>query len=305
MMRYILTILCILLTVRINGQFFSSSDQYEFNTLAINPAYAGCQDALSATLLYHNQWLGFKDAPKSANLALHAPLKNDRIGLGLLIGNYSCGIYNETNLIGNYAYRRELFNGKIALGLGFGVIIRKISWNDLDAVDAGDILLINNPESAILPNFSLGSYYYTDRYYIGISVPLFLSNELNENTGHYTVKNRFADYNYFVTGGYSFNLGQSYHLLSSLVLKFHAGNAVQIDYTMQFNVKDRIWLGMGYRNKNTVIGLLQCQLNHQLRIAYSYNYDLSPLGKYKSGSHEIVLNYVLRFARQVAGARQF
>ena len=93
MNRFILGILVVLFPLRLLGQMFPLSDHYLFNILAINPAFVGCHDALSATISYRNQWVGFKQAPKSQVLSLHTPVDNDRIGLGLLIENNSIGIY--------------------------------------------------------------------------------------------------------------------------------------------------------------------------------------------------------------------
>jgi type IX secretion system PorP/SprF family membrane protein len=260
---------------------------------------------LSATISYRNQWVGFKDAPKSHMLSVHAPLANDRIGLGLLIEKNTIGIYKETSFIGNYAYRMELFNGKLALGLGFGVTVYKMAWNELEATDADDIQLMNNPKSAILPAFSMGTYYYAKKYFIGISLPLFLSHEVDQNTGKYKIKNNFSEYNYFLTGGYEVGISPQIKLLPSLLIKYHPNHVMQIDYNAQINLKDKIWIGVGYRNSNMMIGMLRCQLNYQLNMAYSYDVDLGSTGKYKNGSHEIVLNYVFSYARKVMGPRQF
>jgi len=305
MNRFILSILALSFSWQLLGQMFPLSDHYGFNALVINPAFAGCHDALSATLSYRNQWVGFQDAPKSMALSVHAPVENDRMGLGLLIENNSIGIYKETSFMGNYAYRMELFDGKIALGLGFGATVYNIAWNDLEAADADDMQLMNNPTSAVLPAFSLGTYYYSKKYFIGISLPLFFSYELNQSTGTYKIKNDFSEYNYFVTGGYEVGISPRIKLLPSLLIKYHPDHVVQIDYNALINLKDRIWIGMGYRNSDMLIGMLQCQLNDQLRMAYSYDFELGSMGKYKNGSHEIVLNYVFSYARKVMGPRQF
>jgi len=284
---------------------FPLSDHYLYNGLSINPAFAGCHDALSTTISYRNQWVGFKAAPKSQILSVHSPFYNDRIGLGLLVEKNSIGIFKETSFIGNYAYRMELHDGKLALGLGFGVTVYNVAWNELEATDADDILLMNNPTSAVLPAFSLGTYYYTKKYYIGISMPLFLSYELDKSTGNYKISNNFSGCNYFLTGGYEVNISSLVKLLPSLLLKYHPGNVIQIDYNAQINFKDRIWLGIGYRNRDMLVGMFQCQLNYQLRMAYSYDFDLGSIGRYTNGSHEIVLSYVFRYARKVMGPRQY
>jgi type IX secretion system PorP/SprF family membrane protein len=284
---------------------FPLSDHYAFNALVINPAFAGCNDALSATISYRNQWVGFEDAPKSYMLSLHTPLHQDRIGLGLLIENNSIGIFKETSFIGNYAYRMELRDGKLALGLGFGVTVYDIAWNELVATDPDDVQLMNNSTSAVLPTFSLGTYYYTKKYFIGISMPMFLSHELDKSTGKYKIGNNFLGCNYFFTGGYNFTLSPKIKILPSLLIKYHPDNAIQIDYNAQINLKDRIWIGASYRNRNVLVGMLQCQLTYQLRMAYSYDFTMGSIGKYVNGSHEIVLNYIFRYARKVTGPRQY
>jgi len=305
MNRIILSILLVLIPVHLMGQMFPLSDHYVVNALAINPAFAGCQDALSLTASYRNQWVGFNDAPKSYILSVHTPVFNDRVGLGLLIENNSIGIFKETSFLGNYAYRMELQEGKLALGLGFGVTIYNTAWNKLVAADANDIQLMTSPTSAVLPNFSLGAYYYTKKYYIGVSMPLFLSYEMDKNTGKYKIGNNFSGSNYFFTTGYEVGISPQVKFLPSLLIKYHPDNAVQIDYNAQINLKDRIWMGIGYRNKDILVGMLQCQLNYQIRMAYSYDYDFSSIGKYLNGSHEIVLNYIFKFERKVIGPRQF
>jgi type IX secretion system PorP/SprF family membrane protein len=305
MNRFIMSILALIFPLHLLGQLFPLSDHYVYNTLVINPAFAGCHDALSATISYRDQWVGFKDAPKSYMLSIHTPIYNDRIGLGLLIDKNSIGIFKETSFIGNYAYRVELYDGKLALGLGFGVTAYNIAWNELNATDADDVLLINNPASAILPTFSLGAYYYTRKYFIGISLPLLLSHEIDQSTGKYKIKNNFSGYNYFFAGGYEVRINPRVKLLPSILIKYHPDNDIQIDYSTQINLNDRIWIGIGYRNKNILIGMFQCQINYQLRMAYSYDFDLGSIGRYRNGSHEIVLNYIFKYARNVIGPRQF
>lgn len=287
------------------GQMFPLSDQYLNNTLTINPAFAGCHDALSATVLYRNQWVGFKDAPKDLMLSVHSPFFNDRVGLGLLIEKSSIGIYNETSLIGNYAFRMELNNGILALGLGFGTTINNVAWNELKATDEGDVQLLNGPKSAVLPDFSMGAYYYNHKYFLGISIPRFLSHELDHYTGKYKIKTRFYDFNYFITGGYFFDLNTRIKMLPSILVKYNPGHIPQTDYNAQIILSDRIWFGIGYRNKNMLIGMFKCQLNDQLLMAYSHDFDLGPIGRYNSGSHEILLNYVFSYSRKVMGPRQF
>jgi len=287
------------------GQMFPLSDHYVYNTLAINPAFAGSEEALSATILYRNQWVGFEDAPKSQMLSVHAPVFNDRVGLGVLIENNTVGIFKETNFLGNYSYRMELRDGKLSFGLAFGATVYNNAWNELDATDPNDYQLMNNPTSAVLPAFSLGTYYYTKKYFIGFSLPLLLSHSLNQSTGKYELENNFSGYNYFLTGGYEFSISRMITFTPSMLVKYHPQNAIQIDYNILFGLKDKVWAGLSYRSKDILVAMVQCQLNYQFRISYSYDFNMGSIGKYMGGSHEIVLNYVFRYNRKVIGPREF
>ncbi len=301
---YILVILIMLLPVQLSAQLFQLSDHYNYNALVINPAFAGCHDALSATIQYRNQWVGFQDAPKSRTLSVHTPVNNDRIGLGFLVNRNAIGIFNETSFIGNYAYRRELYNGKLALGLGFGITSYHAEWDELEATDADDEQLINNTPSAVLPDFSLGVYYYTQKSFIGISLPLFLSHVPDDNTGNFKIRNNFSDYNYFVSCGHEISTSPMTKFLPSILIKYHPDHALQVDYNAQLILKDMVGIGIGYRNSDILVGIFQCQINDQLRIAYSYNYCVGSLSGYKKGSHEVELGYVFRYSRKVMSPRK-
>ena len=301
----VLIILISIFKLQLMGQMFPLSDQHLNNPLAINPAFAGCQDALSVGLLYRNQWTGFEDSPKNQVFTAHAPIRNDKIGLGFFIGESSFGITRETRIMANYAYRMELNNGKLALGLGFGATINGMAWNDLNATDVDDQRLLNNPKSSVMPDFSIGMYYYTKKYFVGVSVPMLLSRERDQNTDKYRIVNRFSNYNYFLTGGNYFTLNPQIKLLSSFLLKYNQNHSPQLDINAQMIIKERIWFGAGYRTSNTLIGMLQCQLNDQIKLAYSYDFDVSNTGRYKGNSHEVGLNYVFSYSRKVIGPRQF
>ena len=287
------------------GQMLPLSNHYLYDALSINPAFTGCNDALSATISYRNQWVGFSDAPNNQMMSLHTPFNNNRIGLGLLIENNSVGIFKETSFIGNYAYRMELHDGTLALGLGFGFVAHNIAWNELKAVDASDQQLPANSNSSILPSFSLGAFYYTEKYYIGFSMPKFLSQELDQSTGKYKNSYKLSGVNYFLSGGYELPLNYNLKLLPSMLIKYHPDNPVQVDFNAQIYFKDRIWLGAGYRSKGMIVGMFRCKLNYQISMAYSYDFDLGGLGKYRNGSHEVALTYIFRYFRKVMGPRQF
>jgi type IX secretion system PorP/SprF family membrane protein len=305
MNRTIFFLLISFLPAVIAGQSNHLSDLHSLDKLGFNPAFAGCREALSVSALYRNQWVGFNDAPKIYSFSAHSPLYNKRMGLGLLIEHNSLGIFKETNLMANYAYDIEVSGARLAFGLGFGATLYNIAWNDLVSSNGGDVLIMNEAESSVIPNFSVGTYYYARNYFIGLSIPYILSRELDDETGQYLVSFNPSGNNLFLTGGYEFHLNPQIKLSPSLLMKYQPDDAIQLDCNLQLAFKDRISSGLGYRSKNTLIGMLEVQLNPQLRMAYAYDFDLSPVGRYKGGSHEIGFNYIFSFERNVTGPRQF
>lgn len=305
MNRLSLSILTLFITLIAAGQLIPPEDHYLYDAQVINPAYAGSQDALSVTLLYRNQWTGFRDAPKDQLLSVHAPLHNDRIGLGLAAEHQSIGIFSKNIILGQYAFRIELGRGVLAMGLGFGVASFRNAWNDLEINDENDEKLINNLSSVILPAFSIGTYYYGRKYYIGISLPAYLGYHVDQYAGGKKINSDFASYNYFLTGGYRFELSRNIRFLPSFVLRYQPETNLQADLRAQLGISDRIWLGIGYRNEEMLTGLFRCRISDQLRVSYSYIYYTGGYGKYLNGTQEVMLNYVFRYERYVNSPRNF
>jgi type IX secretion system PorP/SprF family membrane protein len=305
MRLFILNIFIFIVPIFTFGQLHTLSDYYVYDALAINPAFAGSQGALSASMFYRSYLTGFEGAPKTISASVHAPLDKEKIGVGLLISNNSIGISHETSFIGNYAYRLNLGYGKLAMGLGIGLSLQKTNWDDLAAHDPNDELLADNSYTYAVPDFSAGFYYSTRNYFVGFSVPFLLNHTYNSTDDKYLTRNDFSEYNYFCNAGYNYDLSPDFTFLPSLLIKYHKGNTTQIDLNSQIIYKNRFWLGLSYRSKKTLIGMLQFQVNDQFRIAYAYDYILGRNGQYNYNSNEIMLNYLFSYKAKVADPRQF
>jgi len=144
-MRYLFVILFIILSFSKGlAQSYPLFSQYMRNGLAFNPAYAGSKETFTASLVYRQQWAGFDGAPKTQVFSAHAPLKSDKVALGLLAYNDAYGVTKNTGVFVNYAYRIHLNKGILSLGLKGGV------------------------------------YMYGEKFYTGFSVPGFLSSRAGE-----------------------------------------------------------------------------------------------------------------------------
>ena len=179
--------------------------QYWVNGLAINPAYTGSRECFSNTVLYRNQWMGFDGAPVTQTLSSHAPLKDGKNAVGLFLFHEEIGVTNNIDIYGNYAFRFKLGKGKLSLGLRAGATLFQGNYADISADPEGlttDLVLEN--ESAVLPNVGVGAYYYSDKYFIGLSVPRLLSHELSSSKKIMSISP--YNYDFLLTAGYLLKL---------------------------------------------------------------------------------------------------
>lgn len=281
---------------------FPVYSQYMLNGLALNPAYAGSRDVFNITIGYRNQWVGFDGAPVSQTLSAHAPMKNEKIALGIFFHNEQIDVRNNTSLYFNYAYRLPLGKGRLSLGLKAGGVNRNASWNKLTLHDPGDVVFSDPGSSEMLPNFGFGAYYYTNSYFLGASIPLLLSDSTRnaKAVSYHDINN----YNYLVTGGLVVGNG-GIKVKPSFLVKYHSRNPVQIDANLSFIFADLIWMGASYRLEDAVVALIKLQLSEQLRIGYTYDYSLGYLNKFNNGSHELVLIYDFRYKVNAVNPRYF
>lgn len=303
-MRRLLLHIILVIPLFADGQLYTSSDNWVHYSLAINPAYSGSANALSTSLGYRNYFSAFEGSPKTMTFTAHAPLNYEKIGVGFFIMNDQIGISNETSFTGNYAYRIDLGQGKLAFGLGFGLTYRNTAWDKLAVTDSDDELISENFSSGVLLDFSTGIYYSTSKYFFGFSMPMFLSHEFDPVKEKYVMHNKISEYNYFGNAGYLFDIDENIKFLPSLLVKRHQ-NSNQIDINTQFIFKEVIRVGVSYRSKNTIVGMVQCQVNKQLKIAYSYDFLVSKTGKYGNSCHELMLNYVFNYSAEIPDPRHF
>ena len=305
MRKYALYIIIVCISVTASAQLEPLSNMYLWNMMAINPAYAGNQEALSVTMLHRNQWTGFEGAPNTNTVSLHTPLRNDNVALGALLYHDQAGVSTSTGILGNFAYRIPLSKGKLSFGLGGGITIMKNAWNKLVAFDPDDALITNENQTYALPNFSVGAWYSTPKLFAGLSIPMFLSHDFNEGIYRYAIINDFSAYNYFMTGGYLFDLGANWKILPSALIRYNPGDNLQVDINSYIIYREKIWAGLSFRSNKSMVGLLMYHVTRQMALAYAYDFGLGSTGNYMSGSHEIMIRYNFRYLIDVISPRLF
>jgi type IX secretion system PorP/SprF family membrane protein len=287
------------------GQLVPVTDHYVLNPLTISPAYAGNRGALNIAAFYRRQWVGIEGAPETATLTLDAPLFNSKLGLGLIISNDKIGVTKETRFMSDYAYKINMGEGYLSLGLGAGLISTNTAWADLSVIDQGDENYLVSSRVFVVPDFSFGAYYSRGNFFAGLSVPRLLIYKFDFDKNKYAMKFDPAQYYYLFHTGYLFSLAPKLKFLPSTLLSFSPGEELVYDLNAHFIIADRVWLGVSYRSNLSVAGLLQVAVTNQLRIAYSYDFDFSKLGSYSNGSHEIMIRYEFRYKINVVNPLTF
>jgi type IX secretion system PorP/SprF family membrane protein len=267
------------------------TSQYLFNGLLINPAYAGSRDAMALNLTYRKQWVGFDGAPSTQILSVHTPIKRTRLAVGALLVNDKIGVSRETGVLANCAYRLPLRKGKLQFGIGAGVSILQADWTSLALQERSDVQFAADTRGALEPNFSTGLFYYTKTYFVGASVPFVMGHGLDVERNKWTLRNDKAQYQPMLTGGYVFKLNREMKLKPSTLLRYQVAGGVQTDVSANLIIRDKIWTGISYRYKDSVVGSFEVLPTPQWRLGYAYDLGLSALTPYHSGTHELMLQY--------------
>lgn len=288
----------------VKAQFDAMFTQYMFNEMFINPAYAGSKEAMNATLLNRQQWVNFPGRPVTTSFSLHGPLMSGKMGAGISVLNERIGPLNHNLFYGSYAYRLQLDQkNTLAMGLSAGGDNQVYKLNQVKV--SYEPNAVTDPQfagspSALAANFGLGLFYSNSQNgYAGFSIPRLLDNELKLNNSGSTVKvTRFklSSMTYYLTGGYLFNFNENYKLRTSAMFKIVKNAPAQMDLTGNLLINNLIWAGLSYRTKSAFALIGGLQVNKQLLVSYSYDYDFNKLRLRSLGSHEIAINYLFSFS---------
>ena len=276
--------------------------QYLYNTMTVNPAYAGTKDNWHFAGLYRAQWLDVNGAPSTINLGIHnLTHEYSNVGLGLSIIHDQVGPIKETYLDGNFSYILRLgYDGNLSFGLKGGLRMYDTQFSPGDNAEVDGIF--QNVNNKILPTVGAGLYYYTQKYYVGLSVPNFLTDiEVDEIKG--VIAERL---HYFLIAGYVFDLTDSLKFKPSALVKAVKGSPFSYDIAASFLYNDRFSAGVSYRFENSASLMLGFRVNDNLNIGYAYDLSVNDFSKYNNGSHEIFLTYdIFRPKKRIKSPRFF
>ena len=281
--------------------------QYMYNMNVINPAYAGSKENLSFGLLYRKQWVDIEDSPTTMTFSGSAPVGKN-VGLGLSVINDKIGPVEETNVYADFSYTLNLGGEhRLALGLKAGVTIHDVGlFTDIGnghVPDPGDPAFSSDINNTYF-NMGAGFFYYTQKYYLALSVPNMLkSKHLDYASG--TQKFGSEVSHYFLTGGYVFQLTDNLKMKPSFMLKSAFDVSPSVDGSLNFLFFERFEIGATYRIDDSFGGMVNYAITPSLKIGYAYDHIVSDLNVTTPASHEIMLLFDLNFPKKVSRSPRY
>jgi type IX secretion system PorP/SprF family membrane protein len=276
--------------------------QYMYNTINVNPAYAGSRGALSIFALHRTQWVGLDGAPVTNAVSLNTPLNGSNLGLGLSLINDKIGPTHENTVSADLSYTIPTSETvKLSFGIKATANLFDLDISKLDPKDAGDQSLQNFNKFS--PNIGAGVYLHSNKGYIGLSIPNFLeTNRYNDND----VAIFKEKINYYLITGYVFDLNQDIKFKPALITKMVEGAPLQIDISGNFMFSKKFVVGVAYRWSAALSAMVGFQVSDGLYIGYGYDKETTNLKNYNSGSHEIFLRYeIFRNINKITTPRFF
>ncbi len=266
--------------------------QYMYNTININPAYAGSRGAMSIFGLHRTQWVGLEGAPVTNTLSMNTPINGSKLGLGLSFVNDRIGPTTENAISVDVSYTvpaSETY--KLSFGLKGTGNFFGLNTSDLKPEQQLDDALINY--NKFTPNIGAGVYLHSDKSYIGLSVPNFIQNKKLNNSNGDNVAVLQERMNFYLIAGHVFDLSPEIKFKPAVLTKMVTGSPLQVDVSGNFMFYDKFVLGAAYRWDAAVSALAGFQITDGLYLGYGYDLETTRLRKYNSGSHEVFLRFEL------------
>lgn len=283
--------------------------QYMYNTISINPAYAGSRETLSLVGIHRSQWVGLEGGPTTQTLSIHSPLRNEKMGLGLSFIHDELGYENFSYLYADYSYTIQTgANTKLAFGIKAGFTHYRIDQELLNDPDIINDPFFNDVSNRWSPNIGAGMFWHSNKWYVGFSAPRILNTDYNKG------RNGNIDYvalervSYYLTGGYVFDLSESTKFKPAFMVKATNGAPLSYDITANFLFNEVLWLGAAYRineSAGALGGIVDFQISKQLRLGYAYEYPISDIRPYTSGTHEVLLMFEVFKSKRIKSPRYF
>lgn len=292
MKRWIFIIISIITIQFVKAQQSPMYTQYMFNAVTVNPAYAASMEEFQAALLTRVQWVSIEGAPITETVTLHGPILKEKIGVGLSLTNDEIGPIQQTGLAADFAYQIQLNKRQyLSMGIKGGLSFYQANLSELKLIEDYDPAFENDVEGKFMPTLGFGLYYYTNKFYVGFSSPNIMKNQYLDDYSVQSVSLGREERHYYLMGGYAFEINRDLVFKPSAMMKMVSGSPVSFDLNASFYLYKRLWLGATYRVGDAVCFMAEVNVGRKFMLGYAYDYTLSKLTHFNSGTHEILLSY--------------
>lgn len=271
---------------------------FVFNKLQYNPAYAGAKDALNIGVHYRHQWEGVEGAPRTLSAFAHTPIADGRSGLGFTVTSDEHGMFSTILGSIDYSYRIQ-FQNKHRLSLGLNAQIDNIGfdWSKANLIDFVDTAVPLNAKGETTVNFGLGAFYSSPEFYVGISTPSLMRNTITSDT--YQGFSAYSPFRpYYFMGGLVLKAGENVRLRPSILVSYIENAPLDIDVNLSALLVEKIWIGASYRLAESIDAFVQFPITNQIKLALGYDYPITDLNQFTTGSGEIMIEYVFEKGKE-------
>jgi type IX secretion system PorP/SprF family membrane protein len=300
--------------------------QYILNQYILNPAITGIENYTDVKLSHRQQWVGINDAPVTTYFTIHAPLdkrdyrttatsygmKGENIrgreywedyeaaiphhGIGFQLISDKTGPISQVTGAVTYAYHLGLTE-RMSLSGGVGVGISRLQLDQskldfgsqqIDPAVAGATAL-----QKMKPDVSAGLYLYSADFFAGLSAQQIVPAQYNFSDGTLQTTGNKSVPHIFFSAGYRMGVGEDFNFLPSILVTYISPVPMQVDANLKLMYQDKAWVGASFRKDDGFAAMVGLNVNNTFNIGYSYDYTTSGLRRYTSGTHEIMIGFLI------------
>ena len=273
------------------GQKEPQYTQYMYNIGSFNPAYVGTVETPEIMGLYRAQWVDIPGAPRTMRFGTNIPLANGKNGLGFNIINDQLGPFTQTYLDVAYSFQVNVSdNTRLSFGIDAGGSLLNVDLTKGSFEITPEPLLNSLSTNNFYPTIGAGTFLYSDDWYLGLSIPNFLTNGIYNDEVATLVEDRVQ---FNLIGGYVFDLSESLKFKPAFLMNYLKGSPVNFNVSTNFLINDVFTAGASYRLDNAISGLAGFQVNGGMFVGYAYDHNSNGLGEFSGGTHEVILKFFI------------
>ncbi|NEW85092.1 MAG: type IX secretion system membrane protein PorP/SprF [Mariniphaga sp.] len=290
--RATLATLMILGALWSRGQQDPMYTQYIFNLQTVNPAYVGYWQTMGLTAISRHQWVGLNGHPTTQTFSFQTPLRSQHVGVGLNVVLDKVGLEKRMSVNFDYSYEvllSDITSLRFGLKGGFTNYSHNLTQYEQYPDNQSDPLFQATIDNKFMPNFGVGLFLSSPRYFLSLSLPGIIENNYQSNVNNYSTKSEIR--HLFFAGGMMFDLSENVKFKPTFMTKTVVGSPFEFDLSANFLLAEKFWVGGMYRSGDAFGAIAQWIINRKLRLGYAYDFTTTDLRNYHNGVHEVMISY--------------